>query len=436
MRSQIRGAWLAIAVGRALLAQEPWIPSETMRLLRERPFSASQAARWFGDFLPEINRDGEYVLGIDEEWPSSMSGTKWVFAPKMFNRIVNECRKIQLTVPSIQDLHTRILVQNELWTMFDCVLFDVGDDSRNSQSQKYQVEFILWHLAQAIRRLAPSEADLRLNRYHRQMLVSSWLQFDLTQAREFMTHESSTAHEFAHGFRRISRVTVAQRDWGAYWNHSIEPDQESVRVLPDGSEALLEESAMVILDTGRIAATEFPLLLRHYSVVDAGPGRAMRWRMAYIGADGAWYDADTRTGAWAHLDLPNIPTDPALAERVPWQQSCSNCHGTKTLSIRPGYLKRDLSQVRWLPVVGATVPSIPEFVAKRAESEKIRLPEFTALMRYWAMPEPSMDWESPAQPLKPSRSADSSGWLMALGAAFLLIIGVRRAWLWHRIRSS
>ena len=341
----------------------------------------------------------ELELGDFEEWPPIMGDAAFLLQPDRYRSICDFCLNLTRAEPPTSTIQ-RVLLQQELWTAFDHLYLHYAHPESKGNTASEPTVKLLWNLAQAVRHLATTPDELAGLPSADDLMAAL---IDVSKGVELYSFEEPAMHDPANYFRRVTRLLyfdpqqdlagAGEERWRQWLGHGFD--------LSAGGQAVILENAVAVTPEGRLIATEIPVLVRRYEVLDdTEQGRRFQFSMYRLrdGVDDFGPDSlvmfPQEAEAWAFLDLPNIPTDSAVAYRVPYELSCEQCHGQRVLGLSPSMRQRSGAHLQALSLKSNPVSrDRGDLITNRVRDIKKWSAELAALRYYMSASEPNFELE-------------------------------------------
>ncbi len=399
-------------------ASDPWrdalrllsskqIPARVHQSLLER-YGASNELILQGE-QPYTLHDIPVSLGLDEEWPAVLSGSRYLLEEPLHSDLIATCRRIRAEAPERRGTLQQVLLQSELWAAFDQLYLE-GSRPPGLTGPRWTA--LLRELALTIRHVAPSGAEIRaLHADAGELRRRALAAVGGTSAVEFYSLQRPSIHDVAHQFRRVNRFFYTDSRL-----QTLPPSVDTLRALrerklplPEGSAALIEECAIVVTRDLGLMETPVPLTFKAYRRLPSTAGKDLDFWMARLNGGARRLGADAlrplpaETEAWARIDLPNIPgAHGKPAFRAPLGVACAGCHGRYPKAFAPGAAEFDEQYFR-LSTEAQT------FTADRVMDLKCASAEYATLRAHL---------EEEGAPERPGFRLGGISWICLAGLAF------------------
>lgn len=314
----------------------------------------------------------------NEEWPTILSGARFLLESPHYETLLDLCRQTRVAQKHASRM-SRLFLQNTLWNTFDQLYLEGIDPSNIGTFDTSRWVMALSEISLTMKYLALSDEDIRtlptIAPMRRELMG---LGQDSAPVVCFSLQDPHS-HEVASRYTRSIRVSVYLPAANLSTQRAVEHYIDQLQDLPDGTVCLLEENLVALTQSGNLAITGVPSVIKRYTV-NAGERDYAMYR---VRPDSNTLDISSvlkvpdDTESWGANNLPNIPNAGLNAPmRAPYRVTCVECHNHTLNVLRPGYTPR-LSKFM---VLGADEN---HFQDQRLIESKIESAEARALAVYW-----------------------------------------------------
>lgn len=323
-----------------------------------------------------------------EEWPTVMGYPSSVLKETVRSNLVEICDQICRQSPGVFQPVERIQLQAALWATFDSVYLYGIDPRQSSKIDTEAWRSLLWKLAQTMRHLAYSTAQIRKLPDSMEVRRAILRPLDPNKMVELYWLDGSFVHDAVNENRRLTHISYYDPtvDFRNLSDANVDAFMRTTKRLSPGGVAFLEEDALAISTDLQLVPTQLPLLIKTYQMsLPSGSNNStpefsifrLKRKSLLLNAN-ALERFPTNAEAWAFTDLPNVPGyGNNIAYRAPYALVCAGCHGGYPRGFDPGFQTRNRGYLQL-----TTQPQT--FSANWDINIKVGSSEWKALMYYWS----------------------------------------------------